>query len=176
MKQSHSHRRPIYLLRNRVSSVPKQSALLDFPAYPEWNPFVRSQVVANAFWVPLTNQTPQENLRLVIQAQILPLPTPVDANTPPNLLNNQISFENITAIDEVNYRAAWKQIMLPDPLLSAERWQALSTVDGDKTYYESREVFGGPVGYVVDALYQQSLQEGFDGQAAAFKGRVESLV
>lgn len=66
--------------------------------------------------------------------------------------------------------------MIPAPLLGAERWQALSTVNGEKTYYEAREVFSGPVGYVVDALFAAELQEGFEAQAAAFKARVESLI
>ncbi|KAF9564790.1 hypothetical protein CPC08DRAFT_734260 [Agrocybe pediades] len=151
------------------------NALLDFPSYAEWNPFVRSMVVANAAFIPTTDQTPQENLRLIIQAQIPPLPSPVDANTPPNVLHSQVSFENITTIDAVAYRAAWRQIMIPTPLLGAERWQALSVYEG-KTYYESREDFYGPLGYVLDTFFASGLQEGFDAQAAAFKGRVESLV
>jgi hypothetical protein len=133
-------------------------------------------VVTDAFFVPLGDQTPHENLRLVIEAQIPPLPTPVDAGTPPNLLHTQYSFENITAVDTARYRVAWNEIMIPAPLLSAERWQALSTVNGNQTYYEAREVFGGPVGYVVDALFAQGLQEGFDAQAGALKARVERVV
>lgn len=133
-------------------------------------------MVTNAFFVPLGDQTPHENLRLIIQAQIPPLPTPVDASTPPNLLHTQYSFENITTVDTAQHRVAWKEIMLPAPLLSAERWQALSTVNGDQTYYEAREVFDGPVGYIVDALFAQGLQEGFDAQAGALKARVETAV
>lgn len=64
--------------------------------------------------------------------------------------------------------------MIPAPLLGAERWQALSTVAGGKTYYEAREVFSGPVGYVVDALFAEGLQAGFEAQAGAFKARVEA--
>lgn len=136
--------------------------------------FSRSQVVANALFVPLPDQTPQENLRLIIQAQIPPLPEPVDASTPPNLLTTQFSLENITAVEPALYRVAWREIFLPAPLLSAERWQALSVVDG-QTYYEAREIFGGPVGYVVDALFAAGLQAGFDAQAGALKGRVEAM-
>ncbi|TFK44461.1 hypothetical protein BDQ12DRAFT_594353 [Crucibulum laeve] len=149
--------------------------LLDFPSYPEWNPFSRSQVVTNALWIPLEDQTPHENLRLIIQAQIPPLPTPVDENTSPNLLHAQISFENITTIDHALHRAAWRAIMLPEVLLDSERWQALSTLPDGKTFYESKEVFRGPVGYVVDILFAEGLQEGFDAQATALKNRAESL-
>ncbi|KAF8160879.1 hypothetical protein B0H34DRAFT_355857 [Crassisporium funariophilum] len=149
-------------------------ALLDFPSYPQWNPFVRSQVVTNALWVPLPDQTPRENLRLIIQAQIPPLPQPVDENTPPNLLHSQISLENITTIDSVNHRTAWRQIMIPPPFLDAERWQALSVVDSERTFYESKEVYYGPVGTIVDALFATGLQQGFEAQAAALKVRLEA--
>ncbi|CAA7259150.1 unnamed protein product [Cyclocybe aegerita] len=149
------------------------NTLLDFPSYAQWNPFVRSQVVTSAIWVPLEDQTPHENQRLIIQAQIPPLPMPVDANTHANPLHMQTSFENITTLDRVQHRAAWRQIFLPKPVLDAERWQALSALPGKRTYYESREVFDGPVGHVVDALFAEGLQAGFDAQAAALKARVE---
>ncbi|KAG5731768.1 hypothetical protein E4T56_gene797 [Termitomyces sp. T112] len=147
--------------------------LLDFRAYAEWNPFVRSQTVTNALGIPTDKQTPEENLRLVIQAQIPPLPLPVDVNTPTDPTHAQTSFENITHIDTTNRRLAWRAIMLPQPLLGAERWQALSTTEDGKTFYESVEVFEGPVSYVVDALFAQGLQEGFETQAVALKSRVE---
>lgn len=134
---------------------------------------LRSQVVTDSLGIPTEEQKPEENLRLLIQAQIPPLPLPVDANTPADPLHAQISFENITHIDITNRRLAWKAIMLPQPLLHAERWQALSTTEDGKTFYESVEVFQGPVSYVVDALFAQGLQEGFDAQAAALKSRVE---
>ncbi|KAH9485221.1 hypothetical protein JR316_0002128 [Psilocybe cubensis] len=150
--------------------------LLDFPSYPEWNPFVRSQVVTNTLFIPLADQTPHESLRLIIQAQIPPLPLPVDADTPPNLLHSQTSYENITTIDASSHRAAWRQIMIPGAVLNAERWQALSPVAGGGTYYEAREVFSGPVGYVVETLFAEGLQAGFEAQAVAFKARVEGLI
>lgn len=65
--------------------------------------------------------------------------------------------------------------MIPDALLTAERWQGLSSVSGGGTYYESREAFYGPLATVVDGLMGTALQEGFSAQAAAFKVRVESL-
>ncbi|KAF5321334.1 hypothetical protein D9619_001497 [Psilocybe cf. subviscida] len=163
---------------NILINAPIQKAwdvLLDFPSYPEWNPFVRKQTVTNALYVPLNDQTPQVNLRLIIEAQIPPLPSPVTATTPPNLLHEQHSFENITVVDRVRHRVAWKQIMIPDALLTAERWQGLSEVEGGGTYYESREAFYGPLAVVVGGLMGTGLQEGFSAQAAAFKVRVESL-
>ncbi|KAG6889102.1 hypothetical protein C0995_003671 [Termitomyces sp. Mi166 len=148
-------------------------ALLDFSTYAEWNPFVRSQVVTDALGIPTDEQIPKENLRVIIQVQIPPLLLPVDANTPANPLHSQTSFENITHIDITDRRLAWRTIMLPQPLLDAERWQALSTTEDGKTFYESAEVYRGPASYVVDALFAQGLQEGFEAQAVALKSRVE---
>ncbi|KAG6837811.1 hypothetical protein H0H93_016179 [Arthromyces matolae] len=167
------------------------NVILDFPAYPDWNPFVRSvalwlelgdisdvqnrsQVVADALGVRTADQTPGENRRLWIQAQIPPLPSPVNSDTPSNPLHSELSFENITHIDTSTRRIAWRTIMLPQPLLDAERWQALSTTDDGKTFYESVEVYRGPVSYVVDLAFAQGLQEGFEAQAAALKDRTEN--
>ncbi|KAF8995488.1 hypothetical protein BDQ17DRAFT_1250571 [Cyathus striatus] len=148
-------------------------AILDFPSYPNWNPFARSMTVANSWWIPIDDQTPQENKRVIIRAQIPPLPLPVDENTPDNALHTQLSFENITTIDTANHRTAWRALMLPQALLDAERWQAVSILEDGKTFYESKEVFYAPVAYVVDALFSQGIQQGFDSQATALKEWVE---
>jgi hypothetical protein len=39
--------------------------------------------------------------------------------------------------------------------------------------YESREVFSGPLAYTLQALYGDSLQEGFDAQGEGLKLRLE---
>ncbi|KIM80131.1 hypothetical protein PILCRDRAFT_44247, partial [Piloderma croceum F 1598] len=67
--------------------------LLDFPSYPNWNPFV-----TNALFVPLANQTPVEHDRLIINSQIPPLTPPVTNSTLSNPLHAQTSFESITHI------------------------------------------------------------------------------
>ncbi|KAK0216409.1 hypothetical protein IW262DRAFT_1464964 [Armillaria fumosa] len=70
-------------------NAPKEAvwnAVLDFSSYPNWNPFVRSQLVANDFAIPLENQTAFVGAKLIITSQIPPLPQPVDVSTPPNLL------------------------------------------------------------------------------------------
>ncbi|KAL0947547.1 hypothetical protein HGRIS_013643 [Hohenbuehelia grisea] len=151
------------------------TALLDFASYPKWNPFARSMKVANGLGVVLDDQTPQENRRLWIQAQIPPLEPPVNENTPPNVLHSQVSFENITTIDSTTRRASWRAIMLPDILLDAERWSALSVPNSSCTLYESREVFGSLVSLLVDLSMAPGLQKGFEYQAAEYKRYVEGL-
>jgi hypothetical protein len=139
---------------------------------------VRSQIVTNAFFIPLANQTPVENDRLIINSQIPPLTPPVTNSTPPNPLHAQTSFENITHIQHDLYRAAWKQIGVPQSGLNAGRWSALSVVQAEdgtenRTLYESREVFDGPLAYVIQGLFGAGLQEGFDAQGAAMKALLE---
>ena len=113
---------------------------------------------------------------MIIQSQVPPLKPPVTRETPSNPLHTQISFENITHVQHDLYRIAWKQIYLPQVALTAERWSALSvvTTGGESmTLYESREVFDGPLAYVVEAQYGKDLQEGFDAQGVAMKALLE---
>ncbi|KAL1741812.1 hypothetical protein HDZ31DRAFT_44621 [Schizophyllum fasciatum] len=149
--------------------------LLDFPSYPDWNPFVRSQTLANELFIPLKDQSsPKAGQRLIIHVQIPPLEPPVDAGTPSNPLHAQMSFENITFLEGApTYRAAWKQIMLPDALINATRWQVLSTVEGGKTLYEAREVYAGSLAPALESLLGEGLQEAFDAQASELKAYVE---
>ncbi|EPQ53612.1 hypothetical protein GLOTRDRAFT_13603, partial [Gloeophyllum trabeum ATCC 11539] len=76
------------------------AAILDFPSYPNWNPFVRSAVLTDEAFIPLpaSEQTFAANRHVIFQVQIPPLPLPVSASTPANLLHSQVSFENITAL------------------------------------------------------------------------------
>jgi hypothetical protein len=123
-------------------------------------------VVADDFFIPIEDQTPAAGRRLIIRVQIPPLPS---ANATENPLSNVFSFENITAFEPENYRMAWGQIMIPQVLLNGNRWTALSQVEGG-TLYESREIFHGPLGPLLEPLSQEGLQEGFDAQAAALQG------
>ena len=65
--------------------------------------------------------------------------------------------------------------MIPAFLLNATRWQALSTLPGGGTFYETREVYAGALATTLEALLGAGLQEGFDAQAAALKARVEGM-
>ncbi|EIN05451.1 hypothetical protein PUNSTDRAFT_115895 [Punctularia strigosozonata HHB-11173 SS5] len=148
------------------------NTILDFPRYPDWNPFSRSQVVCDDLFVPLANQTAFEGARIIINVQIPPLTPPVNRSTPSNLLHTQISFENITHLQPDLHRVAWKQIDIPDIAVNATRWQAVSTV-GNQTLYESAEVYGGGLAGAVELLYGTGLQEAFDAQGVALKALLE---
>uniref|UniRef100_A0A0W0EYQ0 Coenzyme Q-binding protein COQ10 START domain-containing protein n=1 Tax=Moniliophthora roreri TaxID=221103 RepID=A0A0W0EYQ0_MONRR len=167
--------------------------LLDLPKYPEWNPFARlasvlhlnklpklteygrKQVVTNALFIPIDDQTPKEGGYMLITTQIPPIEGPIDANTPGNLLNTRISGEKITHINTPEpYQAAWKFHPSADIALSAERWSVLSVFEG-QTYYETREVFDGLLAPLVESTQGDGLQKGFHAQAKALKARLESM-
>lgn len=102
-------------------------ALTNFPAYAEWNPFVRlvnntnasypvcgpineyfsAAVVTSPLNITLPEQYPVEGKRLFLRTQIPPLPLPVDASTPDNVLNTQFAYENITHVQPDLLRLAW---------------------------------------------------------------------
>jgi hypothetical protein len=87
----------------------------------------------------------------------------------PGWFQKQSAFEMITTVDPENYRVAWVNISLPRFLLYAERWQSL-TVDGDgKTKYETIEVFGGVLAYIIKFLMRKKLVMGFTAQAEGLK-------
>lgn len=91
----------------------------------------------------------------------------------------QKSEVRITHVDHEEFRAAWQYATLPKWLLSSERWQCLSTVSvGGKemTRYETREVFGGLLAYVVKFLMGESLEEAFVAMGKALKVRSETQV
>ena len=143
-----------------------------------------AQTLANEFFIPApaANRTlaaleaagsSLENKRVIFHVQIPPLPLPVNASTPPNILQSQISFENITTLDPSQHLMAWKQLMFPEAVLSTVRWSALSTVGG-QTLYESRIDIGGALSGTLKALFGKGLQESFDAQGVALKERVET--
>lgn len=136
-------------------------------------------MLANEFFIPLASdeQTVVENKRVIFQTQIPPLPLPVTNTTAPDLLNAQISFENITHVDEALGRAAWRQLDFPKVALDAERWSAVSNItdgpDAGKVLYESRMVYAGALAPILQVLYETSLQESFDAQAVALQDLLE---
>ncbi|KZP05040.1 hypothetical protein FIBSPDRAFT_843358 [Athelia psychrophila] len=86
-----------------------------------------------------------------------------------------MSRENITTIDYIINRFSWQSTIPSPSLINATRWSALSVVGGG-TYYESREVFDGPLAETVKELYGVGLQEGYVAQGVAMKERAEGMV
>ena len=146
-------------------------ALTDFVKYPEWNPFVRSSIAVDAANLSLPIQRPVVGNQLLLRVQIPPLPLPVNKYTLDNPLATQISYENVTHVQRDLGRLAW--VAYPNPLITAERWQALSDLGEGKVRYESREVFSGPAAGITQKLLQDKLRQSFAAQAAGLKLRLE---
>lgn len=127
-----------------------------------------SAIVVTPLNFTAPEQYPVEGANLFMRVQIPPLPLPVDSSTPDNPLNTQFAFENITAVQPELLRLAWKYVS-PPAILESERWQAITDLGNGKVLYESREVFSGPLAYLIKTLYETGLREGFKSQGEALK-------
>ncbi|EUC48079.1 hypothetical protein COCMIDRAFT_3039 [Bipolaris oryzae ATCC 44560] len=147
--------------------------LTDFPNYAAWNPFVRYAVVTSPLNITLPEQRPAEGKNLYFRVQIPSLPLPVDKDTPDNPLHTQSSQELVTAVQRDLGRLAW-EFWPPSVMLSAERWQAITDYGNGTVLYESREVFNGPLAYVIKTTMGDALQASFVGQGEGIKLYLES--
>jgi hypothetical protein len=166
------------------------NTILDFPSYPNWNPFVRhvpeiqpapflKSVLTNSRSsvivddedkpLPLEAQVPQEGRSLRLEVQLPPLPMPVKADTPGVYLNGQTAHVNITDVLPTRGRIAWAVVDLPSFALSSKRWSSVLDLGNGKTLYESREVFYGAAVPVLKFVMESKLNEGFNAQAKALK-------
>ncbi|KAI0659644.1 hypothetical protein C8Q70DRAFT_1154379 [Cubamyces menziesii] len=134
--------------------------LLDFPKYGEWNPFVRKQVITDENKKPLEDQTPGAGRYLLMTVHIPP--------TMDDSVSSTTAFEQITHVESDKHRIAWKNL-LPQWLVKAERWQALSTNEEGKTVYETREVFAGIGAYFIKWFLGGNLKKSFDAMAEGLK-------
>jgi hypothetical protein len=124
-------------------------------------------VVTDSKKQPLSDPTPEVGRNLLMSVHI-----------PPTMNDGgkaNSSFEIITAVDRENFRLAWRFLGLPSFLLSAERWQWLTTEEGErsKTKYETIEVFNGVFAYVVKWTLGNDLKKGFEAMAQTLKTRSE---
>lgn len=85
----------------------------------------------------------------------------------------QTPQEQITHVDHVEHRIAWKYVSLPRWILDATRWQWLTAQDG-KIKYESLEVFKGIAAYPTKWLYYGGLMQGVGEMGRCLKERAES--
>lgn len=81
----------------------------------------------------------------------------------------------VTFIDRETHRVAWSHVGLPSFLLHSERWQWLIETEDGKTKYETIEVFGGVVAWLVKWLKAAELREAFGAFADGVKKRAEQV-
>jgi hypothetical protein len=91
----------------------------------------------------------------------------------PGYFQKQSAFERISTVDHENYRVAWVNLSFPRFLMNAERWQAVSVTEDGKTKYETTEVFGGIIAYIIQFFMYEKLVLGFQAQAEGLKKRAE---
>ncbi|TID16883.1 hypothetical protein E2P81_ATG09440 [Venturia nashicola] len=145
-------------------------ATLDWPSYPNWNPFVRKSIITDKNFQPLgQSQLVTEGAYAIFSVQIPPLPLPVNAQTPDVRRNTQSSKELVTHVQPDVGRVAWKGLLFPDWFLMSERWTGVSLGSNGMAVYESREVFYGAGAGLLESLYKESLQQSFEAQGAGLK-------
>lgn len=65
-------------------------------------------------------------------------------------------------------------ISMPEWMMGANRWQALSTTGDGKTKYESVEVFTGLAAWILKFFMAGNLKKGFEAMAEGLKRRAET--
>ncbi|KAF5314328.1 hypothetical protein D9619_011772 [Psilocybe cf. subviscida] len=144
------------------------SIMLDFPSYTNWNTFVRKMTVTSASKEPLADQTPAEGKHIHMNVHMPP------TMGEPGCFGAQKAFVIISSVEPDNYRVAWKTAGMPSFLLHTERWQALSMDDvSGKTKYETIEVFGGVLAYLVKLFVGEKLKVAFRAAADSLKTKAE---
>ena len=128
-------------------------------------PHRRSQVVVDPADKPHAEQAAHEGSFLVLKANIPPSMAAPGWLTPSTRLV-------VSHLDHENHRAAWTNRM-PRWLMTTERWQWLTTVEGGKTKYETIEVFNGFLAYIVKLFVASGLRVSFQAMADDLKARVE---
>lgn len=130
----------------------------------------------NEWSAPADDQTPAVGSVIRITSQIPPLPFPVNASTPPNILNIRITTENVSHILPDTHQVRWYLLSI-DQIIAAERWSTVSEfVDDDnktKVFYESRGVYSGDLSGTVQALLEKDITASFQAQADAMKLTLE---
>lgn len=137
---------------------------------PKSDSYRRGQTIVDKRGTLLTEQTPTEGSYASISPVHLP-PTMGE----PGLFGKSSAFVRITTLDRENHRVAWNVASLPGFLLRTERWQTLCIDPSGKTKYESKEVFGGIIAWLVYFFVYSNLVLGFNAQAEGLKNRAERL-
>lgn len=147
-------------------------ALLDLASYPKWNTFAPRATVIST---PSSSPTNESNTRLQVGTALkleVCMKGPGTARRDTHLL--------ITIIEELRdgrngYRVAWKALGWNAWLLCGERVQEMVDLGSGKTQYKTWETFGGPLAYVIRALYKGDLVSRFHDWSNDLKGHVEGL-
>lgn len=157
-----------------IDSSPSDTldALLDLASYPKWNTFVPRATIIST---PSSSSTNELDTRLQVGTAVnfdvyMKGPGTTRRDTP--IL--------VTIVEELNdgrngYRVAWKALGYSAWVLRSERVQEIVDLSSGKTQYKTWETFGGPLAYVLRALYKEDLILRFRDWSNDLKGYVEGL-
>ncbi|KAH9920857.1 uncharacterized protein BXZ73DRAFT_91879 [Epithele typhae] len=124
--------------------------LTDFTKYPE------CQEVVDKDKKKVEDQTPAKGKYLSMLTHIPPTMDDGAKKQPASVL--------ITHCDDETHRLCFSGLM-SSWFIRSERWQALSTTEDGKTFYESREIFAG--------IGSPNLMKSFQAMADTLKARAE---
>lgn len=123
--------------------------LVDFPRYPEWNPFTIGVE---------TDLTPGNAVGLTVA-----------------LFGKPRKFTERFAVYEPPKRIGWGMHLLGGRILRGVRYQELEVRAPGRTLYRTHERFDGPLAWLVILLTGAEVRRGFQSNAKALKERAESL-
>ncbi|KAE9388478.1 hypothetical protein BT96DRAFT_431583 [Gymnopus androsaceus JB14] len=175
---------PVYTLLEFDAPITAEdvwNVLMDFESYGSWNPFIREQTFLSS-----SKDQPKPG-----QQMLLTVHTPPQLSDPYFLLRSfQVSqtVVQLKVVDHENHRLAWRTTSssFPEWFLWCERWQMITANEKRENLndsdakagckYESYEVFGGLLAYVMWILcVKVLLLRGVVEMAEALKKRTEKI-
>lgn len=145
----------VYRATCRIAAPPEAvwAVLVDFEAYPAWNPFTREVRTTGAIGADVVMRVDM-GFAVISQTEVL------RALEPPT--------------DGAPGRLVWGVDWLGGQAIAAERVQTL-TADGDGSHYETVDTIGGWLSPVSQGIFGRPVGRGFRAMAEALRDRVESL-
>lgn len=120
--------------------------LVDFPRYPEWNPFL----------IRIERQPP-DRIRLKVKSGLL-----------------TVSFNTKLLVKEAPKELRWRGNFLSDGVVAGEHYFRLEPQAGGKTMFVHGEDFTGAISSVAWAVMRPGAERGYAKMNAAFKARCET--
>lgn len=125
------------------------AALVDFEAYPRWNPF-----------------TPRVSTDLEVGS-----PVHLGVDMPGRAYSDRVEWVNLV---EPGRTICWGMMIGHPALLVANRWQELEELGPARTRYATVDRFSGLLVPMMMALYGEPMRRGFESVGAGLKRWVEA--
>ncbi|KAJ6602430.1 hypothetical protein DFH09DRAFT_1019533 [Mycena vulgaris] len=137
-------------------------ALVDFAAYPAWNPYIRESTLLDASKTPAPGAQPAAGHRVALKVHM------------PPAMDDSVKLRAMTELVmhvEPLRELAWGS-HLPGWLFGAEHWNVLSDVEGG-TKFEIIAVFSGAGPYVMLLSMRDAFTASIKAMAEGLKTRCE---